>query len=745
MTETRSSPDTRAPTETVGPAVGRPLDRVDGRAKTTGAARFAAELSYPNIAYAALVHSTIARGKVTSIETAAATAVPGVITVLTHENAPKLKPPRSPNVWRDLGPSVSGTQLNYLNTPEVYWDGQPVAVVVAETSIAAREGARLVDVGYRELPSAVDFAVQEKNAKPAKGDLLFAGRAKKGDAEAALPGSPVSVDLRYLTPPLQQSAIEPHATIAAWDGDRLTLHDCSQSLEAARTYIARRFGIPRANVRLISPYIGGGFGGKFAVWPGTIIAALAARAVGRPVRLELTRKDVSRTVGGRTASTHRIALGADTDGRLIAIVHTSVTCVGRVGGTLEQTTSPTRHLYKAENTLTRQDVVKLDLLPNNWLRAPGEAIGTFVLESAMDELAYELGMDPIELRLRNEPDADPIDGKRFSHRMLREAFAVGAERFGWSQRTPEPGSMRDGRWLVGMGVATAFHSALRMTANVTVRIAADGRALVRCGFHEMGMGAATAQAQITADALGLPVEAVHVEYGDTSLPTGPMAGQSVQTATVATSILTACVKLKRKLSRLARRTGTVGQSHAQTLTVAGLPSLEAAVGSDTRLGKLAGNARFLRTFFGDRRWSKAARGVQFCELGVDTDTGEVRISRWLGVFDVGKVINPKTAASQLRGAVVMGIGMALSEQTLVDPRNGRTMSAGLDSYFIPVQADIPVIDVMWLDEPDQTMPMGVVGLGEVGVTGVAAAIANAVHHATGKRIRDLPITLEKLM
>ncbi len=362
----------------------------------------------------------------------------------------------------------------------------------------------------------------------------------------------------------------------------------------------------------------------------------------------------------------------------------------------------------------------------------------------MDELAHELGMDPIQLRIRNEPDTDPLSGKPFSQRMLRETLRVGAERFGWSQRSPQPGSMRDGRWLVGMGVATAYHPVLRLIADVTVSLSADGRVVVRCGFQEMGMGGATAQAQITADALGVPVEAVRVDYGDSALPAGPMAGNSNQTATVATSVLAACDELNRKLRALARRAGTVGESPATTLTAAGLPSIEAAVGSSTRLGKLAGQGRFLSTFLRDQRWSKAARGAQFCEVRVDTDTGEVRIARWLGVFDVGRVINPKTAASQLRGSIVMGIGMALSEQTLIDPRNGRTNSAGLDSYYVPVHADVPPIDVTWLDEPDPTMPLGLIGLGEVGKTGVAAAVANAVFHATGKRIRDLPITLDRV-
>ena len=478
---------------------------------------------------------------------------------------------------------------------------------------------------------------------------------------------------------------------------------------------------------------------------GTVIAAMAAKAVGRPVRLALSRKAVSRAAGGRTASTNRIALGASRDGRLTSVIQDSITRVGGVGGLLEATSSPARHLYSATNMLTRQNLVEMDLLPNTWLRAPGEAIGSFVLESAMDELAHKLSMDPIALRMHNEPATDPTGGKKFSHRMLREAYETGAERFGWAHRDPKPRSMRDGEWLVGMGTATAYHPVLRLIADVKVRLNDDGSGVVQCGFHEMGMAAATAQAQIAADALGIAYEKVRVEYGDSALPPGPMAGNSNQTATVATSVLAACAELTRKVTAVARRTGTTGQEPAASLRAAGIPFLEASVGSTTRLGTLRSQGRFLATFLKDQRWSKAARGAQFCEVRVNADTGELRISRWLGMFDVGRIINPKTAASQLRGSIVMGIGMALSEQTLVDPRNGRNMSAGLDSYYLPVHADIPPIDIAWLDQPDPTMPLGIIGLGEVGMTGVAAAIANAVFHATGRRVRDLPISLDKLL
>ncbi|MET8145875.1 xanthine dehydrogenase family protein molybdopterin-binding subunit [Sphaerisporangium sp. NPDC005288] len=754
-----------------GRLVGRPIDRVDGVPKTTGAARYSAEHPYPRLAHAVLVHATITRGHLTAIDTAEASAVPGVLTVITHHNAPALKPPPPVSVM-NLSTMASGTSVAYLNTDEVHWNGQPVAVVVAETLHAAQHAARLVRVAYRESPAAVDFAAEEPNATPQKNDMVSEGSAKKGDAEAALAAAPVSVDLRYTTPAHAHNAIEPHATTAVWDGDRLTVHDGAQNVAWMRDHLALRFGVPAAGVRVVAPYVGGAFGGKTVVWAGTILTVMAARVTGRPVRMTLTREGVYRTVGGRTPSAQRVALGARPDGRLTALVHTGVTQIGRVGGGPEQVTSQSRHLYDAGNILLQQSQVALDTVSNTYMRAPGESIGTFALEAAIDELACELGMDPIELRMRNEPERNPIDGKRFSHRMLREAYAIGARRFGWAERTPEPGSMRDGRWLVGMGVASAYHPAWQFAANLTVRLSADGTVLVRCGFHEMGMGGATAQAQIAADALGVPFEAVRVEYGDSDLPTGPGAGGSGQTASVAASLGTACARLRGTMLALARRSkdsplrgsrraevrardgglwtstaGTVaGETYTAILARAGRPHVEVAVGSDTRVGTAVGQARFMAKFLLDRRrWTKAACGAQFCEVRVDPDTGEVRVSRWVGAFDVGTVINAKTAAAQLRGGIVMGIGMALSEETLADPRTGRIMNPGLGGYHVPVHADIPPIDVCYLDEPDPTMPLGLIGVGEVGITGVAAAVANAVHHATGRRVRDLPITPDKLL
>jgi len=748
------------------PILGRPVDRLDGHAKTTGAARYSAEYDYPDLVHAALVCSTVARGRVTGMDTSAAEALPGVLAVLTHHNSPKMRPAQRPSPL-NLATLAPGTSVNYLNTDEVHWNGQPVAVVVAQTLDAALEAADLVRVTYAEAPSTVDFAAAAPAARPQKRNaMLMSGSGKKGDAAAALAAAPVSVDLRFTTPMHSHNALEPHATTASWDGDQLTVHDGTQNIDWTRRHLAHRFGVPLAGVRVLSAFVGGGFGGKGMVWAGTLLAALAARATGRPVRLMLTREAVYRTVGGRTPSTQRVALGATTDGRLTSLIHTSVTQLGRVGGHPEQVVSQSRHLYAAENIFVEQRQVELDAVANTSMRAPGESIGTYALEAAMDELAYELGVDPIELRRRNEPDRNPLDGKAFSHRRLLDAYTLGAERFGWADRTPEPGSMRDGRWLVGMGVAAAYHPAWELPANVTVRLSADGSVLVRCAFHEMGMGAATAQAQIAAHALGVPMGAVRVEYGDSDLPAGPGAGGSAQTASIAASLLEACTKLRREVAGLARKgsplhgkrfesleardgglfAGAAGETYADLLARAGRSHVDAAVGSESKLGQVAGQARFMTKFLRDsRRWVKAAAGAQFCEVRVDPDTGEVRVSRWVGVFDIGTVVNAKTAASQLRGGIVMGLGLALGEETLVDPATGRVVNANLAEYHVPVHADVPRIDVSCLDDPDPTMPLGVLGAGEVGITGVGGAVANAVFHATGRRIRDLPITLDKLL
>ncbi|MCT2586946.1 xanthine dehydrogenase family protein molybdopterin-binding subunit [Actinophytocola gossypii] len=760
MTQAPPAPVTEAP------VLGAPVDRIDGTAKTTGQARYAAEFDHPGLVHAALVCATVPRARLVGIDTADALAHPGVLTVLTHENAPTMRKSPSPGL-PDISTMATATSVTYLNTDEVHWNGQPVAVVVATTSDAAKEAAALVRPSYEPLPATVDFQAALPDARPQKRNPFSPAGGAKGDAEAALATAPVSVDLTFTTPMHHHNAIEPHATTAVWHGDRLTVHECTQTIDWTRRRLAHVFGVPVADVRVLAEFVGGGFGGKGYLWPGTVLAVLAARVTERPVRLALSREEVYRTVGGRTPSTQRVALGSTVDGKLTALVHTSITQLGRIGGWPEQVTSQSRHLYDAEHVLLRQRQVELDALSTTTMRAPGESIGTYALESAVDELAHRLGMDPIELRMRNEPDRNPLGGTRFSHRRLREAYALGAERFGWAERSPEPGSMRDGRWLVGWGVASAYHPAQMFPANVTVRLFADGTVLLRSAFHETGMGQPTTQAQIVAHELGVPFEAVRVEHGDTALPTGPPAGGSMQTASLAASVRAACADLRRSVHGLARRSGSVvgrqrpadlvardgglfgpdgGETYAAILSRAGQSRVDAKVGSDTGLGRVTGQLRFAARMVRDgMRWVRASTGAQFCEVRVDPDTGEVRVTRWVGAFDIGTVVNAKTATSQLRGGIVMGIGLALSEETLVDPRTGRIMNPNLSGYHVPVHADVPELDVAFVGDPDPTMPLGVLGAGEVGITGVGGAVANAVFHATGRRVYDLPITLDKLL
>jgi len=736
--------------------VGKPFSRVDGQLKVKGEARFTAEFKIENLAYAALVCSSIAKGRVVRVDASEAEQVPGFITVITHENMPKTKAPPLLDV-SDFSSGFAASNLPILQDDKVYWDGQPVAVVVAGTLEQAEYAASLIRVEYQAEVPEVSFDGLKRDAVVPSDILGEPSEVKIGDADKSLSDAEVTVDNIYRTPRYNHNAIEPHATIAVWNDDgSLTLFETTQAVNENRNTIAKIFGLRREEVRVVAPFVGGGFGGKGGMWNNTSLCAAAAKVADRPVKLVLSREDVFRVVGGRTISEQRVALGANKVGKLTALIHTGTTATPTHSRYAEQCTFPPRHLYASDNILVGQKMVYLDMVANTWMRAPGESIGTYALESAIDELAYKLKIDPIELRRINEPEKDPTTDREFSSRNLIEAYRRGAEKFGWHARSPEPRSQRDGEWLIGQGVATAYYPVYRFPAAARVRISADGTAIVQAGANEMGMGTATVQIQEAAESLGLPIDKVSFHYGDSNLPESPTAGGSCQTVSIAAAVQAAVEKAQREMLTLA------GDEYDSPLASAKYEQIEARDGGLFRADEPSKGETYssiLQRVGQDfvevearsgmplelMKYSMGSYGAQFCEVRVNEESGEVRVSRWLGSFDCGRILNPKTATSQLRGGIIMGIGMALMEETLFDERKGRIMNPSLAEYHVPVNLDVPHIEIIYNDIPDEHTPLGAHGIGEIGITGTAAAIANAIFHATGKRVRDLPITLDKLL
>ncbi len=732
-------------------AIGAPVTRVDGPLKVMGKARFAAEVPLAGLTYAALVHSTIARGRIAELDTDAADGAPGVVLVMTHRNAPRMNPPP---VFLSAPKAAGPSDLPVMQDAEIHWNGQPVAVVLAETQEQADHAASLVRVTYAAEPAVTSFDAAKGNAHPPATILGEPPSVEVGDADAALAQAAVKIDQTYRTPRYNHNAIELHAATVTWEDGTLVVHDASQLVNASAWTLAQVFGLDEAKVRVLSPYVGGGFGGK-CLWDHQILAAAASRLVDRPVRIVLSRESVFRIVGGRTTTEQRVALGAKADGTLAALIHTGVAAMTAHNACPEQFTFPARHMYAADTIKVAQDVADMDMLANTFMRAPGESIGTFALESAIDELAEAVRLDPIELRRRIEPEKDPISGLAFSSRNIVEAYRRGAERFGWDRRNPVPRSRREGEWLIGMGVATATYPYYRMPgAAARIRLAKDGRAVVQMASHEMGMGTATVQAQHAAERLGLPLDQVTFEYGDTSLPSGTVAGGSSQTASIVAAVTAASDVLFKELLKLAGNNSPLAGLKPEDIEARGsglccrdepgrcesYVSILARAGRDEVVCEAEAPAPLEM-----QKYSMHSFGAQFCEVRVNAVTGETRVSRFLGSFDTGRILNARLAASQFRGGIIMGIGLALTEETLFDERTGRIMNPSLAEYHVPVHMDVPEIDVIWTDIPDPHSPLGLRGIGEIGITGVGAAVANAVYNATGKRVRDLPITLDKLL
>ena len=727
--------------------IGQPINRVDGAPKVTGAAKYAAEFDLPDLAHAALVLSTVPKGRITAIDTRSAERADGVLAVITHWNAPRL-PYRSMSERPPVDPET-GDQLQVFQWPQIMFSGQPIAAVVAESPEQARHAAALVRVSYETAAAVTEF--DWRRGHPPSDAAARAGQpgeSQRGDADGAFAEAPVTIDVSYLQPREHHHAMEMHATIAVWQDDRLTLYDKTQWVGNDRAEIAHVFGIPEDRVRVISPYVGGGFGSALRTWPHVTIAAVAARRVGRPVRLELTRRQHYTSVGFRPHTEQRVALGARRDGTLTAVIQEAVAQTSTYEDYTEATLDPPRIAYACPNVRTRYRLVTMDTNTPCPMRAPGIATGTLALEMAMDELAVALGVDPVELRLKNYAERDEHANLPWSSKELRACYRVAAERFGWARRSPEPRSMRDGSLLVGYGVATAIYPADRAAASASVTVFANGTALVRSASSDMGPGTYTSMTQIAADTLGLPIEKVQFELGDSDMPAAPVHGGSITMASVGNAVRAACEEVRAKVFALASEpiapaqaapvgAGAEGSAedtlpYAELLRYRSLGRIEATAESEPGDEK--------------EKFSSCAFGAVFAEVRVDPDLGTVRVPRIIGAYDAGRVINPKIARSQCIGGMVGGVGMALLERAEWDARFGRVMNGNLAEYLVPVNADVPELEALFVPSDDRRFnPLGVKGLAEIALCGVAPAIANAVYHATGKRIRELPITPEKLL
>jgi xanthine dehydrogenase YagR molybdenum-binding subunit len=699
--------------------IGAPVDRLDGPEKVKGTARYAFEQPVDRPAYLHPLQATIVTGRITGIDGGAATAEPGVLALLTHENAPKLA-------------SSDGVDLEILQSEEVAFRGQFVGGVIAETPEIARHAASLVRLQYEERAHDVVL-------RPDRPDLFAPQRVQdgsetdtaRGDVDAALASAAVTLDATYTTAMYHNNPMEPHATIAIWTGDGLTLYCASQGVHQTRAQVAPLFGLDPERIRIISPYVGGGFGSKVYPHADVILAVMAAQLVAsRPVKLALTRQQMFSQVGYRTPTIQRIRLAADA-GRLTAIAHdvveqtSKIKVVGLLPGAecrhfVESTAVPTRTMYAAPNRRTTHRVAALDVPPPTIMRGPGETPGMFALESAMDEMAIACGLDSVEFRIRNEPEVDPESSLPYSSRELVACLREGAGRFGWERRDPTPRARRDRGWLVGSGVAASTFPIVRLPGSAaTIRTGPDRRYVVSIGAADIGTGAWTALTQIAADALGVALADVELQIGDTALPMASTAGGSSGITSWGSAIVEAARKLRARLE--ADRPGTMPPHGLEVTTE--MPDNPYA-----------------------EQFSMHAFGAQFAEVRVREDTGEVRVPRMVGVFDAGRIINSKTARSQLLGGMTMGLSMALHEDSFLDVRFGHVANQDFAEYHIATNADAEAIEVYWLDEEDlYANPMGSKGLGEIGMVGTAAAIANAVHHATGIRVRDLPITLDKLV
>jgi xanthine dehydrogenase YagR molybdenum-binding subunit len=731
--------------------VGESVTRVDGRLKVTGAATYAAEFKVPNLASAVIVQSTIPSGKIVSIDTSSAQRLAGVISILTPNNAMKL-----PEKGKSAVNPPAGRVMSLLQDADVFYNGQPIAVVVAETLDQANNAASLIRVKYQPTPAKLDFKAGFATSYPPK-KTKDSPEENRGDVAAGLSQASIKIDEIYTTPIQNHNPMEPHATIAQWEGRRLTLYDATQYISGVKSTVAKTLGIPDEEVHVICPYVGGGFGCKGSTWSHVVLAAMAAKQANRPVKLVLDRPQMFGPVGARPQTHQHIVLGATADGKLTAIQHDVHAHTSTFEDFLEPSAVVTRMLYASPNLGTSHHLVPLSVGTPTFQRAPGEATGTFALEVAMDELAYKLNIDPVQLRLINYTDEDPQKKMPFSGKHLRECYQQGAERFGWAKRNPKPGSMRDVGLLIGQGMATASYPANRSAATAAVKFQPNGRVLVSCGTQDLGTGTYTIMVQVAADVLGLQPDRIDAKLGDSTLPKAPVSGGSQSAASVTPAVRVAAQQARLKLFSMASNDP---QSPLQGANSEGIDFKDGKLFLKSDPSKAEDFTVLMSRHPNDpvettgsaepeqssQAFSKHSFGAVFAEVSVDPAVGTVRVRRVTGVYDIGTLLNKKTGKSQFIGGIVWGISLALHEQTHVDWRDGRVVNANLAEYHVPVNADIGDIDVSVINIPDLNFnPLGARGIGEIGITGVGAAVANAIYHATGNRLRDVPITPDKVL
>jgi xanthine dehydrogenase YagR molybdenum-binding subunit len=693
-------------------SVGTPIDRIDAQKKVTGTATYAADTDVTKVAHAVIVTSSIAKGTIAGLELAEARRSPGVLAVLTHLDAPRVVAGKGPHAEHNPGLRV----LQLLQSDVIDYADQPIAVVVADTLERAQHAATEIKVKYASDAAVASIEQALGSAYTPKGMAHGEPDSNRGNVATGLGAAKWKIEATYTTPNENHNPMEPHATVAVWHGDELTVYDATQGIFGVRNRMATVFGIPKEKVRVIDQFVGGGFGCKGSPWSHVALAAMAAKVVNRPVKLAVTRQQMFSLVGHRPHTIQNISLGCDAEGKLTAIRHDVISETSRFDEFVEPSALQTRMLYACPNASTSHKLVKVDAPTPTFMRAPGESSGTFAIESAMDELAYLAKIDPLELRIRNYAVTDPQMAKPFSSKSLDKCYRAAADKFGWAKRKPQPRSMRDGHELVGYGMATATYPANQQPAAAKATAKPDGTFLVQAGTQDLGTGTYTVMTQLAADALDVPIAKVRFELGDSTLPEAPVSGGSMTVGSVGPAVVLACEQLKAKLAATTDHTKDI------------VAEVKTELSKDKDL------------------YSLHSFGADFVEVRVDEDLGTIRVARVVAAFAAGKILNPKTANSQFVGGIVWGIGMALQEDTVRDRRTSRVVTRDLADYHVPVHADIPAIDVIQIPEKDDHVnAIGTKGIGEIGITGVAAAVANAVFHATGKRVRDLPIRLDKLL